>query len=122
MNFVISNENIHMPNMINGTAWKKDKTSNLVYEALKQGFKGIDTAGQPRHYQEKLVGDGIKKAIDDNLIKRDELFIQMHTPDSFGRLAGELSEGQPINIRKASRFSFGRNCKFPAGIYEVENL
>lgn len=76
MSFVISNENINMPNMIYGTAWKKEKTSELVYEALKQGFRGIDTACQPRHYQEKLVGDGIKKAFDDNLIKRDELFIQ----------------------------------------------
>lgn len=34
-----------------GTAWKKDRTTALVYEALKVGFRGIDTACQPKHYR-----------------------------------------------------------------------
>lgn len=76
MSFVMSNQNIMLPNMIYGTAWKKEKTASLVYEALKQGFRGIDTAGQPKHYQEKLVGEGIKKAFDENILKRDELYLQ----------------------------------------------
>ncbi len=76
MSFFISSENINIPNMIYGTAWKKDKTSSLVYEALREGFKGIDTAGQPRHYNEKGVGEGIDKSFNDNIIKRDQLYIQ----------------------------------------------
>ena len=64
-----------IPNMIYGTAWKKENTTNLVFEALKQGFKGIDTACQPKHYREDLVGLGLLKAYEIG-IKRQDLFIQ----------------------------------------------
>ncbi|BEI80295.1 hypothetical protein CcaverHIS002_0108240 [Cutaneotrichosporon cavernicola] len=37
-----------MPKIIYGTAWKKDQTAELVYTALKSGFRGIDTACQPK--------------------------------------------------------------------------
>jgi diketogulonate reductase-like aldo/keto reductase len=73
-----------MPPFLYGTAWKKEQTASLVKEALLSGFRGIDTASQPKHYQEKLVGDGIK----DSGIKREEIFIQTKfTP----------IEGQDIN-------------------------
>jgi len=39
-----------------GTAWKKEKTAELVSLALKCGFRGIDTACQPKHYNEPGVG------------------------------------------------------------------
>ena len=64
-----------IPNMIYGTAWKKENTTNLVFEALKQGFKGIDTACQPKHYREDLVGLGLQKAYEIG-IKREDLFLQ----------------------------------------------
>jgi hypothetical protein len=51
------------PRLVYGTAWKKDRTADLVYQALKSGFRGVDTAAQPRHYQERLVGDGIRRAV-----------------------------------------------------------
>ena len=38
-----------IPNMIYGTAWKKENTTTLVYEALMEGFRAIDTACQPKH-------------------------------------------------------------------------
>lgn len=75
MNTFLSNQNIKIPNMIYGTAWKKDNTANLVYEALMQGFKGIDTACQPKHYREDLVGEGLLKAYEEG-IKREDLFLQ----------------------------------------------
>ena len=37
-------------NLFYGTAWKKDKTAHLVVLALKNGFRAIDTACQPKHY------------------------------------------------------------------------
>lgn len=37
-----------MPKIVYGTAWKKERTSDLVYTALKAGFRGIDTACQPK--------------------------------------------------------------------------
>ena len=64
-----------IPNMIYGTAWKKENTTDLVFEALKQGFKGIDTACQPKHYREDLVGLGLLKAYEIG-IKREDIFIQ----------------------------------------------
>ncbi|XPV70412.1 MAG: aldo/keto reductase family protein [Halarcobacter sp.] len=75
MNYFLSNQNIKIPNMIYGTAWKKQQTADFVYEALKTGFKGIDTACQPKHYQEDLVGEGIAKAFNEGL-KREEIYIQ----------------------------------------------
>lgn len=42
-----------------GTAWKEDRTAELVRLALEQGFKGIDTANQRRHYFEAAVGEAV---------------------------------------------------------------
>jgi hypothetical protein len=66
-----------IPKFVYGTAWKKDRTADLVYQALKAGFRGIDTAAQPRHYQEELVGDGIRRAIKEGVVKREELFVRL---------------------------------------------
>lgn len=78
------------PNLIYGTAWKKDKTAEYVQNALKLGFRAIDTAGQPKHYQEHLVGEGIKLSG----ISRDELFIQT----KFTPLAGQDINNTPYSI------------------------
>ena len=43
---------LNMPKFIYGTAWKKNKTTDLVIQAILLGFRGIDTACQPKHYQE----------------------------------------------------------------------
>lgn len=39
-----------VPPVFYGTAWKKEKTAQLVAIALKSGFRAIDTACQPKHY------------------------------------------------------------------------
>ncbi|KAI1428834.1 NADP-dependent oxidoreductase domain-containing protein [Xylaria sp. FL1777] len=65
-----------MPRLLYGTAWKKEATGDLVFKALKAGFRGVDTAAQPRHYNETLVGAGIKEAISKGIVKREDLFIQ----------------------------------------------
>jgi len=59
-----------------GTAWKKDQTADLVFEAMSSGFRAIDTACQPKHYQEDLVGEGVRRAMKELGISRDEIFIQ----------------------------------------------
>jgi diketogulonate reductase-like aldo/keto reductase len=61
--------------LIYGTAWKKDTTARLVETAVKAGFRAIDTANQPRHYQEPLVGDALK-ALASEGFSRDSLFVQ----------------------------------------------
>ena len=53
-----------VPLMVYGTAWKKDRTEGLVTLALQTGFRGFDTANHPIHYDERLVGQSISKAIE----------------------------------------------------------
>lgn len=73
----LSNESkTKIPKLLYGTAWKKDRTADLVYNAIKAGFRGIDTAAQPRHYQEHLVGDGIRRAISEGIVKREDLYVR----------------------------------------------
>lgn len=64
-----------MPRLLYGTAWKKDKTADLVTTAVKCGFRGIDTACQPKHYNEAGVGEAIKR-LASNGITREDLYIQ----------------------------------------------
>lgn len=64
-----------IPRLLYGTAWKKERTQDLVYQALRNGFRGVDTAAQPKHYHEAGVGAGIQRAIDEGIIKREDLFV-----------------------------------------------
>jgi diketogulonate reductase-like aldo/keto reductase len=59
-----------------GTAWKEAETTRLTRLAIEQGFRGIDTANQRKHYFEAGVGDAIKSAFRDDLVTRAELFLQ----------------------------------------------
>lgn len=65
-----------MPKIIYGTAWKQERTAGLVEQAIGLGFKGIDTACQPKHYHEAGVGDGIVACINRGLITRRDLYLQ----------------------------------------------
>ena len=60
------------PTFIYGTAWKEQHTAGLVELALKQGFRGIDTANQRRHYFEAAIGEAIAA----DAVAREELFLQ----------------------------------------------
>lgn len=62
-------------NLIYGTAWKGDQTADLVYLALKSGFRAIATAAQPKHYREELVGEGIRRAVSDGIVTRENIFV-----------------------------------------------
>jgi diketogulonate reductase-like aldo/keto reductase len=67
--------NVQIPSFMYGTAWKKEATSRLVQLAVTAGFRAIDTANQPIHYQEDLVGDALQ-ALAKQGITRDTLFLQ----------------------------------------------
>ncbi|KAI0775849.1 Aldo/keto reductase [Trametes elegans] len=62
--------------VIYGTAWKKERTTALVVNAVLHGFRAIDTACQPKHYREDLVGAALKTLQNEHGIKREDLFIQ----------------------------------------------
>jgi len=67
---------VQVPRFLYGTAWKEDETQRLTELALKQGFRGIDTANQRRHYHEAAVGQAIAASIKNGLVAREDLFVQ----------------------------------------------
>lgn len=73
-NFVTSTAGVRIPRIFYGTAWKKGDTEHLVTTALREGFRGIDTACQPRHYDEAGVGAGI--AATGTVLTRADLYLQ----------------------------------------------
>jgi diketogulonate reductase-like aldo/keto reductase len=66
---------ITMPPILYGTAWKKERTRALVEEALRLGFRGVDTACQPKHYDEPGVGAGLSAAARHG-IERSAVYMQ----------------------------------------------
>ncbi|CAE7540832.1 cpr-c2 [Symbiodinium natans] len=59
-----------------GTAWKEAATTDLVVKAVRAGFRGIDTACQPKHYREDLVGAALAKLAAEEQLPREALWIQ----------------------------------------------
>ena len=82
-----------IPKIFYGTAWKKERTADLVFQALSNGFRGIDTACQPKHYSESGVGDGLQRAIGAGIVSRGEVFLQT----KFTPLPGQDPQRVPYN-------------------------
>ena len=55
--------------------WKipKDACDRVVYDAIQTGYRCLDSACD--YGNEKEVGKGIKRAIDDGVVKRDQLWV-----------------------------------------------
>src|ERR1700690_1086940 len=64
-----------IPRIIYGTAWKKSATAQLVSPPIRSGFPGIDTACQPKHYDEAGVGTGVAATLGQGL-KRADVYLQ----------------------------------------------
>lgn len=107
--YVMTNANVKMPVLIYGTAWKKEHTADLVVQAVLSGFRGIDTACQPKHYEESLVGEAIAR-LGDHGIMREELFIQT----KFTPLQGQdpqripYNPNDPLEIQVANSFEVSK--------------
>jgi diketogulonate reductase-like aldo/keto reductase len=65
-------DSVQVPRLLYGTAWKEEITERLTALALREGFRGIDTANQRKHYYEAAVG----RAVMASSLKRDDLFLQ----------------------------------------------
>lgn len=103
--FVMTAENVKMPKMIYGTAWKKERTADLVEMAVLSGFRGIDTACQPKHYEEPLVGEALLRLADRG-IGRAELFLQTKFTPLEGQDPHRLpyDPSAPLEIQVAQSF------------------
>ena len=84
-------DQIRVPRLLYGTAWKEDATAGLVTLALERGFRGIDTANQRRHYHEAAVGQAIRV----NLNGRNVL--ESNGPSAQGGrfVLGIITQGEP---------------------------
>ncbi|KAF0684218.1 Aste57867_23804 [Aphanomyces stellatus] len=92
-----TNTTIQMPKIMYGCAWKKEKTAGLVVQAVREGFRGIDTACQPKHYFEKGVGDALAQLYADGTVTRDQIFLQT----KFTSLNGQ-DRDQPLPYNPAA--------------------
>lgn len=73
--WITTTAGVKMPKLIYGTAWKKERTADLVVQAVNAGFQGVDTACQPKHYNEPQVGKALQILVDQG-IRRESLFLQ----------------------------------------------
>lgn len=80
---------VKMPRMIYGTAWKGERTADLVETAGQTGFRAIDTAGQPKHYNEALVGVALNR-LNDRGHGRESLFLQTKFAPLSGQDSGQV--------------------------------
>jgi diketogulonate reductase-like aldo/keto reductase len=94
---VISAYGVHIPPILYGTAWKKMQTEGLVKKAIQLGFRGIDTACQPKHYHEAGVGAGVAACIDHRL-KRENLYLQT----KFTPVSGQDPKNVPYDTKASS--------------------
>lgn len=96
---------VKMPRIIYGTAWKKDRTAELVVKAIQLGFRGIDTACQPKHYNEPLVGEALNR-LKDHGIERDALFLQTKFTPLSGQDPSQIPYDRysPIELQVAQSF------------------
>lgn len=65
-----------IPDFIYGTAWKEDQTAALTEQAIRAGFRAVDTANQRRHYFEAAVGEALANVYRAGMVKREDLFLQ----------------------------------------------
>jgi diketogulonate reductase-like aldo/keto reductase len=72
----LSIDGVRVPRFLYGTAWKEQETERLTELALRQGFRGIDTANQRRHYDEAAVGRAVAVSVAGGLLAWKDVFLQ----------------------------------------------
>jgi len=60
---------------------------------VRTGFRGIDTACQPKHYYEPGVGDALQALFADGVVSREDIFLQT----KFTSLTGQDPNKIPYN-------------------------
>lgn len=105
--FVTSTADVRMPRILYGTAWKKDDTESLVRTALLQGFRGIDTACQPKHYHEPGVGAGVASFLASNgRLARGDLYLQTKFTSLSGQDPARVPYDPKASLAEQVRQSF----------------
>lgn len=108
---------IRMPQILYGTAWKKADTERLVAAAIRAGFRGFDTACQPKHYEESGVGAGIAAALGHGLM-RDDLYLQT----KFTPLSGQDPLRIPYDPKAPISQQVAQSCEVSLGNLGTDHL
>jgi diketogulonate reductase-like aldo/keto reductase len=100
---------VQMPKLIYGTAWKKEQTADLVVTAIRAGFRGIDTACQPKHYNEPQVGEALRRLQAEG-IARDDLFVQTKFTPLPGQDPQQIpyDKNAPLEVQIAQSFEISK--------------
>jgi diketogulonate reductase-like aldo/keto reductase len=98
-----------MPRIIYGTAWKKERTQPLVELAVKNGFRGIDTACQPRHYFEPGVGAALQHLAAEG-ITRESLYLQTKYTPADGQDPNNIPYDPALPLAQQVERSFAVSC------------
>lgn len=99
------------PFLLYGTAWKKERTASLVSQAVHAGFRFIDTACQPRHYNESGVGVGWSTAAQEIGLKRSDLFLQTKFTSEGGQDPHSIPYDPEMPVDAQVRTSLGVSLK-----------
>lgn len=67
---------VTVPTLLYGTAWKEERTAHLVEQALRMGFRGVDTANQRQHYFEAEAGRALRAELERGTLRREDVFVQ----------------------------------------------
>lgn len=70
--YIILNNGVEMPRIGLGTS-KIQEVDKVVYDSIKNGLRMIDTAFS--YDNEKEVGEGINKALNEGIVERKDLFV-----------------------------------------------
>jgi diketogulonate reductase-like aldo/keto reductase len=98
------------PKLLYGTAWKAGRTAELVETAVLAGFRGIDTACQPKHYDEPGVGQALT-ALAAKGVTRDQLFLQTKFTPLDGQDPARLPYDPDAPLPEQVRQSFAASLK-----------
>jgi len=96
---------VAVPTFLYGTAWKEEATESLVERAITEGFRGLDTANQRKHYDEAAVGRALATLFRRGSVRRADLFVQT----KFTFLGGQdhrlpYDAGAPVHEQVAQSF------------------
>lgn len=109
---LVAYNGIVIPSFMYGTAWKKEATAELAQLAVVSGFRAIDTANQPIHYDEALVGKALQ-ALEGEGIRRDSLFLQTKFTPAGGqgqRIPYDPSTDLTTQVRQSFASSLTHLC------------
>jgi diketogulonate reductase-like aldo/keto reductase len=99
-----------IPRIIYGTAWKKADTERLVRTAIQRGFRSIDTACQPKHYDEAGVGAGVAACLSHKLTRAD-LYLQTKFTSLSGQDPMRIPYDPQASLREQVAQSFAASLR-----------